>query len=110
MKKVNILLSAMVLASAIPSYAAFCINCGTNLPSDANFCSNCGKPVSGAFETVEPVNKPDTATVLKEKVYSEEDRSSLSTYDSSVAKDNESLADYNFINRIEAYFTVVLIV
>ena len=104
MKKINILLSAMVLASAIPSYAAFCINCGTNLPSEANFCFSCGKPVSGAFEAAEPVQKTDTATVLKEKVYSE-DSSSLSNYDSKVAKDNESLADYNFINRIEAYFT-----
>ena len=104
MKKINILLSAMVLASAIPSYAAFCVNCGTNLPSDANFCFSCGKPVSGAFETAEPVKKTDTATILKEKVISE-DKSILSHYESGVAKDNESLADYNFINRIEAYFT-----
>ncbi len=85
MKRINILLSAFIIAFATPSWAAFCTNCGTNISDNANFCSSCGTPVSRNEESVEQVST-SAGTVY---------------YASSLEADNASLADYHFINRIE---------
>ena len=94
MKKLNILLSALVLASATPLLAEFCANCGKNLPSEANFCPNCGRQASGAFQAAEP----EGVSILDSKEY-------VSSSDSKLDADNMALADYHFINRIEEYLT-----
>ncbi len=93
MRKINLLLSALVLTSAMPLYAAFCTKCGSNLPSEANFCPNCGTAASGAFQSAEPENVISTSKV------------NTSYEDSNLAADNASLSDYHFINRIEEYLT-----
>lgn len=97
MKKVNILLSALILISTMPLYAAFCVKCGTNLPNQANFCPNCGTAASGAFQTAEPEKVQTTVEQTSNSSYSE--------IDSNVALDNNSLSDYHFINKIEEYLT-----
>ena len=48
MKKLYVLLSALILSSVAPLYASYCIHCGKNLPDEANFCSNCGQAVYNA--------------------------------------------------------------
>lgn len=45
MKKLFVLLSALILSSVVPLYASYCIHCGKNLQEAANFCSNCGHAV-----------------------------------------------------------------
>ena len=45
MKKLFVLLSALILFSVAPLYASYCIHCGKNLQEAANFCSNCGHAV-----------------------------------------------------------------
>ncbi len=94
MKKLNILLSALVFASATPLLADFCSNCGKNLPTEANFCPNCGHQASGAFQAAEP----EGVSILDNKDY-------VTSSDSKVDADNMALADYHFINRIEQYLT-----
>ena len=96
MKRLTILLSALVLASAVPSFADFCSNCGKSLEKDANFCSNCGKPASNAFQAAEPEG---------ESLLSDEGSKYISSVDDKVERDNQALADYHFINRIEEYLT-----
>ena len=94
MKKINFLLSALVLASSMPVYAAFCIKCGGSLPNEANFCPKCGTAVSGAFQSAEPENNTTSnSNAVQDTSY----------IDSKIAEDNASLSDYHFINRIEAY-------
>lgn len=94
MKKLNILLSALVFASATPLLAGFCSNCGKNLPNEANFCPNCGHQASGAFQTAEP-----------EGVGNLDNKEYVAPSDSKLETDNKALADYHFINRIEQYLT-----
>ena len=95
MRKINILLSALLLTSAMPLYAAFCVKCGSNLPSEANFCPNCGTAASGAFQSAEPEGTPSSSSQTP-VTYS---------VDPKLEADNASLADYHFINRIEEYLT-----
>lgn len=96
MKKINILLSALVLTSAMPLFADFCSNCGKSLEKDANFCSNCGKAASGAFQAAEP----EDVSLMNSNDYKD-----ISYTDSKAEIDNQALADYHFINRIEEYLT-----
>ena len=97
MRKINILLSALILASTLPAYAAFCTKCGTNLPNEANFCPSCGTAVSGAFQAAEPETNTKSSTITS--------NSDDTSVDTRLAADNASLSDYHFINRIEAYLT-----
>ena len=96
MKKLSILLSAFVLVSTMPSFADFCSNCGKGLEKDANFCSNCGKPVSSAFQAAEP----ESVSLLND-----DESKYISSADNKIDIDNQALADYHFINRIEEYLT-----
>ncbi len=98
MRKINILLSALILASTLPAYAAFCTKCGTNLPNEANFCPSCGTAVSGAFQSAEPETNAKSSTIITSPANND-------SVDSRLAADNASLSDYHFINRIEAYLT-----
>jgi hypothetical protein len=45
MKKLFIILSALILSAVSPLYASYCTHCGKNLQKSANFCSNCGHAV-----------------------------------------------------------------
>ncbi|MBP5469937.1 MAG: zinc ribbon domain-containing protein, partial [Candidatus Riflebacteria bacterium] len=64
MRKKIILLSALILASNLPIYAAFCTKCGSNLPGEANFCPSCGTAVSSAFQTAEPETNTKSSTII----------------------------------------------
>lgn len=86
MKKLNILLSALVLTSTMPVFAAFCTNCGNNIADGANFCSNCGKAATGAFQEAEPEKNASLQAAIAQ---------------TQVPGEMESLADYHFINKIE---------
>lgn len=96
MKKLTILLSALVLTSALPTFADFCTNCGKSLEKDANFCSSCGKPASSAFQAAEPEG---------ESLLNGEGSRYIASVDDKIDRDNQALADYHFINRIEEYLT-----
>ena len=48
MKKLSILLSALILSSVVPLYASYCSHCGKKQPEAANFCSNCGHAVNNS--------------------------------------------------------------
>ena len=51
MKKLFIILSALILSAVSPLYASFCTHCGKKLVEAANFCSNCGHAVCNANNT-----------------------------------------------------------
>ena len=70
MKKIFILLSAMILTSVAPLFASYCIHCGKKLPDIANFCSNCGKAVYNANDNQNSCNNNVTTTNTK-VVYSD---------------------------------------
>lgn len=98
MRKINIILSALVLTSAMPAFAEFCTSCGQNLPDGANFCPGCGTAASSAFESAAPEGSAvETATTNTNTI--------VTTVDPQLVIDNQSLADYNFINRIESLLT-----
>ena len=98
MRKLNYLLSVLILTSSMPALAVFCTNCGKNMPEDANFCSACGKAVNGAFQTAEPESKKaETTTTVGASI------STVVKADSELTSDNQALAEYNFINQIESY-------
>jgi hypothetical protein len=94
MRKISFLLSALILGSSFPLYAAYCSNCGKNLPKEANFCSNCGKAAAGVFQAVEP-EKASSPSIT-------DAYSSIPV----IKSDIEALEDYHFINRIEEYLTL----
>ena len=48
MKKLFIILSALILSAVSPLYASFCTHCGKKLVEAANFCSNCGHAVNNS--------------------------------------------------------------
>ena len=71
MKKLYILLSALILSSVAPLYASYCIHCGKNLPDEANFCSNCGQAVynaNTASTNYIPVSSNNNLSTTKTKV------------------------------------------
>ena len=107
MKKLSLLLSSLVLASSMPLYATFCINCGKSLPSAANFCPNCGTAASGAFQTAEPESIAGSDDYTPNSINSIVNTSNNNTIsiDSRIAADNKSLSDYHFINKIEESMT-----
>ncbi|MBQ3643782.1 MAG: zinc ribbon domain-containing protein [Candidatus Riflebacteria bacterium] len=51
MKKLFIILSALILSAVSPLYASFCTHCGKKLVEAANFCSNCGHAVGNTNNT-----------------------------------------------------------
>ncbi len=108
MRKVKILLSALILTSALPLYAAFCINCGKNLPSGANFCPNCGTASSESFQTAEPESVTGSISNSTSSSINTIDNTNYNnsiSIDSRIAADNKALADYHFINKIEESMT-----
>ena len=74
MKKLYILLSALILSSVAPLYASYCIHCGKKLPDTANFCSNCGqaayKATSNSVDYV-PVSNNGITTTRTKVVYND---------------------------------------
>lgn len=99
MKRLNILLSALILTSSLPVFAEFCSSCGKSMPDGANFCPGCGTASKGAFQTAEPEG---TQTVENSQVTTTA-QATAAAIDPNLAADNASLADYNFINKIEEY-------
>ena len=68
MKKLYVLLSALILSSVTPLFASFCIHCGKKLPDVANFCSNCGHAVYNSNENYSSYDNSNNITTTKTKV------------------------------------------
>ena len=71
MKKLYVLLSALILCSVAPLYASFCIHCGKQLVESANFCSNCGHAVYNANENMSSYNNNNVNTTRTRVVYND---------------------------------------
>ncbi len=69
MKKLFVLLSALILCSVAPLYASYCIHCGKNLPDSANFCSNCGYAVYNPNVNTNSYNNNNITTTKTKVVY-----------------------------------------
>ena len=82
MKKLFVLLSALILSAVSPLYASYCIHCGKKLVEAANFCSNCGHAVYNANENTNSNNYTTTRTkvVYNDGVTSTSSVRTLSTY------------------------------
>ena len=71
MKKLYVLLSALILCSVAPSYASYCIHCGKQLVEAANFCSNCGQAVYNANVNSNSYNNNNVTTTRTRVVYND---------------------------------------
>lgn len=100
MKRLNILLSALILTSSLPVLADFCTNCGKSMPNDANFCPSCGSASNGAFQSAEPEQVTSSEASGEQTTIAQ---ATAAAVDPNLAADNAALADYNFINKIEEY-------
>lgn len=71
MKKIFVLLSALILSAVSPLYASYCIHCGKKLVEAANFCSNCGHAVYNANENTNSYNNNNATTTRTRFVYND---------------------------------------
>ncbi len=71
MKKLFVLLSALILTSVAPLYASYCIHCGKNLPNEANFCSNCGYAVYNPNGNTNSYNNNNVTTTKTRVIYND---------------------------------------
>ncbi len=104
MKKLYVLLSALILCSVAPLYASFCIHCGKQLVEAANFCSNCGHAVYNANgNTNSCINNNSLTTTRTRVVYNDgvTSTSSVRTISTYVPNSNTQI-----VYRNEYYYPV----
>ena len=106
MKKLYILLSALLLSSVAPLYASYCIHCGKNLPDDANFCSNCGQAAYKANSNscdYAPVSNNGITTTRTKVVYNDGVRTTSTVKTITAYTPN---TDTQIVYRNEYYYPV----